>query len=543
MLTKRLGQFLGNIHSRGLTIFAKLMLLNNRYQILRSLGAGGFGETFIAEDTQMPSGRWCVLKKLRPISDDLELQQLVKDRFKREAAILEDLGSHSDQIPALYAYFTENGHFYLVQELIDGITLNQVLESQVTCSESYVREFLANFLPILVYVHSKHIIHRDIKPDNIIIRHQDHKPVLIDFGAVKEAMSTHINGGSTQTIVIGTPGFMPSEQAAGRPVYSSDLYATGLIAIYLLTGKMPQNIETDYATGEILWQRYAPDVSPDLAAILDKTIAPHARDRYGTAQEIIQALAHSPQAEQSIPPTVIAANLESNPSQTVLYAASPRRELPKTLLIGCFFAIAAIGGFWLTRSPSTPIDSSPVLTNSNQPSPSSVPTNSDKPLSSPEATSPPSPTVKVTNNSSTTPPPKVEEIPTPIASPHSSEPTIVNTPVQPIKEVLEPNAAKVVIQDFYANVSRQDWNNARGSFTPQLATQLDPNFFKQFNQVSVENLNITAKTDTSISFIGTTTYFYTDGAKQVEERSYTVELVNKTPLISASEFIRVVKSR
>jgi hypothetical protein len=106
-----------------------------------------------------------------------------------------------------------------------------------------------------------------------------------------------------------------------------------------------------------------------------------------------------------------------------------------------------------------------------------------------------------------------------------------------------PRAAQLVVQDFYANVSRQDWNSARSSFTPQLAAQLDPNFFKQFNQVSVENLKIVTATETSVSFIGTTTYFYTDGTKQVEERSYTVEMVNKTPLISASEFIRVVKSR
>ena len=162
------------------------MLLNNRYKVLDSIGCGGFGETFLAEDTQMPSGRRCVVKKLHPVSHHPQLYPLIKERFQREAAILEDLGSHN-QIPALYAYFEENNDFYLVQELIEGITLTNIIQSQSSFSESYVRDFLVDFLQILDYVHQKKIIHRDIKPDNIIIRESDQKPVLIDFGAVKEA--------------------------------------------------------------------------------------------------------------------------------------------------------------------------------------------------------------------------------------------------------------------------------------------------------------------------------------------------------------------
>jgi serine/threonine-protein kinase len=155
------------------------MLLNNRYNVIRSLGSGGFGETFIAEDTQMPSGRWCVIKKLHPISNNPQIYQLIKDRFQREAAILEDLGSQNDQIPTLYAYFVENNNFYLAQELVDGKTLSVTAQSQGIFSESYVKNFSANFLPILDYTHSKQIIHRDIKPDNIIIRQSDDRPVLI----------------------------------------------------------------------------------------------------------------------------------------------------------------------------------------------------------------------------------------------------------------------------------------------------------------------------------------------------------------------------
>ena len=103
------------------------MLLNNRYKIVRSLGGGGFGETFLAEDTQMPSQRCCVIKQLRPIQDNPQVYELVKQRFQREAAILEELGDGNDCIPRLYAYFTENGQFYLVQEYIEGETLTAKL--------------------------------------------------------------------------------------------------------------------------------------------------------------------------------------------------------------------------------------------------------------------------------------------------------------------------------------------------------------------------------------------------------------------------------
>ena len=267
-------------------------LLNNRYQVIRTLGSGGFGETYLAEDTQMPSNRRCVIKQLRPIQNNPQIYQLVQERFQREAAILEDLGGASDQIPALYAYFQSVGQFYVVQEWVEGDTLTAKVRQQGILSESAVREILVTLLPVLEYVHSKRIIHRDIKPDNIILRHRDRQPVLIDFGAVRESMGTVFNsqGNPTSSIVIGTPGYMPSEQAAGRPVYSSDLYSLGLTAIYLLTGKQPQELETDPRTGEIIWHRHALSVSPTLAAVIDRAIAYHPRERYATAREMLEAL-------------------------------------------------------------------------------------------------------------------------------------------------------------------------------------------------------------------------------------------------------------
>ncbi|MEH2165124.1 MAG: YARHG domain-containing protein [Nostoc sp.] len=298
-----------------------IQLLNDRYQVIRTLGAGGFGETYLAEDTYMPSKRCCVVKQLRPIHNNPQIYQLVQERFQREAAILEELGGTNDQIPALYAYFSSGGQFYLVQEWVEGDTLTGKVQKQGLFSEGAVQELFMNLLPVLDYVHSRHIVHRDIKPDNIIVRHRDGKPVLIDFGAVRESMGTIVNsqGNPTSSIVIGTPGYMPSEQAAGRPVYSSDLYSLGMTVIYLLTGKQAQQLETDSQTGEIVWRQYTSHVSPIMARIIDRAIAYHPRDRYPTARTMLDALQS---IANPIPPT------QPLLTQPIVVSAPPPQTVP-----------------------------------------------------------------------------------------------------------------------------------------------------------------------------------------------------------------------
>jgi serine/threonine-protein kinase len=265
-------------------------LLSDRYRIISVLGTGGFCETFLAEDTQMPSGRRCVIKLLKPVNDNPQVHQVVQRRFQREAAILEELGGANDQIPTLYAYFQASGQFYLVQEWIIGQTLSQIVKQNGCLSESEVIPILISLLKVLDFVHSKGIIHRDIKPDNILLRSSDGKPILIDFGAVRETMATVVNyeGNITSSIVIGTPGFMPNEQAAGRPVFASDLYSLGLTVIYLLMGKLPLELKTDSYTGENIWDRDT--ISPNLAAVLNKAIRFDVRERYPSAKAMLDAL-------------------------------------------------------------------------------------------------------------------------------------------------------------------------------------------------------------------------------------------------------------
>ncbi|MCP2727823.1 serine/threonine-protein kinase [Limnofasciculus baicalensis] len=349
-------------------------ILENRYKVIRVLGSGGFGDTFLAEDAHLPSGRHCVVKQLKPQTNDPQVYQIVKDRFQREAVILEDLGQQSNQIPSLYAYFESGGQFYLVQELIEGITLGKMVQKQGTLSDSAVRGIMTGILPVLEYVHSQRIVHRDIKPDNIIIRNADNQPVLIDFGAVKETMGTTVSssGNSSRSIVIGTPGFMPYEQTAGRPVFASDLYSLGLTAIYLLTGKFPQELETDPQTGEILWRRYALSVSPTLGGVLDKAIQFHSRDRYNTPREMLDALrigvtaipsptptiiSPPPVGVVNQPTTVISANPVSTPfppqptSSTV--AAAGLTDWQKAIITGSVIGVFVLGALVVTRPKTT----------------------------------------------------------------------------------------------------------------------------------------------------------------------------------------------
>ena len=304
-------------------------LLDNRYRVTSVLGSGGFGETYLAEDTKMPSNRRCVIKQLKPVADNPQMYELLQQRFHREAAVLETLGEESRYIPKLYANFTENGLFYLVQEWIDGLTLTETIERNGKWNENAVRQLMISILQTLIYVHDRGIIHRDIKPDNIILRAGE--PVLIDFGAVKETLNVSSIRSSSQqahSIVIGTPGFMASEQAAGRPFFASDLYSLSLTAIYAFTGKYPQELGTDPQTGEVLWQKHLTGISTDLKAIFAKVLQFDPRDRYSSAREMLEALQPTQILNQSPPKQISSPPAMSN-MQTV--AVTPRGYVPPTI--------------------------------------------------------------------------------------------------------------------------------------------------------------------------------------------------------------------
>lgn len=304
------------------------VILNNRYRVVRELGHGGFGQTFLAVDTHLPSERYCVIKQLYPVVSKPKQYQWIRERFQREAAILESLSRGNSQIPQLYAYFAESETFYLVQEYIEGVTLTEKVEKSGVLSEKQVTKIVISLLNVLDYVHSQHIIHRDVKPDNVILRSRDQQPVLIDFGVVKEALGTVMDSERTHSIAIGTPGYMPSEQAAGRPVYSSDLYSLALTAVFLLSGEPPHSIESDPRSGELLWRKAVPQLHGNLAGVIDRALRFNPRDRFGDAQEMLAALTSSDSyttEKQSSPTT----RLQSPRTEAATVAAMPPPSNPQ----------------------------------------------------------------------------------------------------------------------------------------------------------------------------------------------------------------------
>jgi CHASE2 domain-containing sensor protein/predicted Ser/Thr protein kinase len=267
------------------------LLLSGRYKITNVLGAGGFGCTYLAQDTQRPGKPTCVVKQLMPARRDTKFLQVARRLFDAEAEILEVLGKHH-QIPELLAYFEDDKEFYLVQEYIQGNSLSDELPPyRGIQSEAVVLDILKGILEVLAFVHQHRVIHRDIKPSNIIRRSQDNQLVLIDFGAVKLMQSPTSEQTELATVAIGTRGYAPPEQFAGHPRLCSDIYALGMIAIQALTGIPPHHFQPDPDTGTILWRQWV-QVSDELAAILDKMVRYHFSERYQSATEVLQALRH-----------------------------------------------------------------------------------------------------------------------------------------------------------------------------------------------------------------------------------------------------------
>lgn len=264
--------------------------LVGRYQIIRYLGGGGFGETFVACDTQLPGLPQCVVKKLKPQANDPVTLETARRLFDTEAQVLYKLGNH-DRIPQLLAYFEEDAQFYLVQEFIIGHDLSEELTPGKTLSQDQVILLLQEILEILEFVHQQQVIHRDVNPRNLLRRQQDNKLILIDFGAVKQIATQVITpeGQTKSTVAIGTPGYIPGEQAHGTPKYSSDIYAVGIIAIQALTGLSPEQIEKDADTNEIIWHNHT-KVSPEFAQFIDKMVCYDFRQRYSSATSTLQAL-------------------------------------------------------------------------------------------------------------------------------------------------------------------------------------------------------------------------------------------------------------
>ena len=260
-------------------------ILAERYSIQSLLGRGGFGITFLARNINLPGQPPCVIKQLVLSSTDATEIATLQQQFYLEAATLSRLGSHA-QIPTLLDYFHIAADLYLVEEYIPGIVLSEQRQTRFT--EPQIEDFLLQMLRLLEYIHGHRTIHRDIKPQNIILCQTDRRFVLVDFGAVKDLNDSIAQLSDSS---IGTPGFAPPEQLANRTVYASDLYALGMTCLYLLTGKEPNQLPIDPDTCELVWADTV-EISPSLGEIIRKTIQVSLADRYQSASEVLNALAN-----------------------------------------------------------------------------------------------------------------------------------------------------------------------------------------------------------------------------------------------------------
>lgn len=331
------------------------LILGGRYLPLRLLGRGGFGAAFLAKDRYTPTFRSCVVKQFQP-SGDLSPEELeiAHQLFEREATVLEQLGHRHPQIPDLYAFFplivpragggTSDQFFYLVQEFIEGQTLEEELEAKKLFSETEVRAILENLLQVLSFVHSNGSIHRDIKPSNIM-RDQKGQIYLLDFGAVKQiTASPPAGGGSTGIFSLG---FAPPEQMSGSQVYpSTDLYSLAVTCLHLLTGEPPQNLYDAY-TNTWKWKSFAPQTSPHLSAILERMLLATPKDRFASAEAVLAALN---------PPPVTPAPRPSPAATHLQVVSTPRFSLGEVLAGAAFTgfegALLAIAlSSFLTVSP------------------------------------------------------------------------------------------------------------------------------------------------------------------------------------------------
>ncbi|MEH1898567.1 MAG: serine/threonine-protein kinase [Nostoc sp.] len=372
--------------------------LGDRYVIVRQIGQGGFGRTYLAEDVNR-FRELCVLKEFSPQVQTAYVVQKAEELFEREASVLYKL--QHPQIPRFRELLRLNlggkEYLFLVQDYVEGETYNSLLNNRLQqglrFTEAEIRQLLQQILPVLEYIHSLGVIHRDISPDNLMLRTVDKLPVLIDFGGVKQVVaavaSQYYQPGAVapppSPTLLGKIGFAPPEQMqTGLVSPHSDLYALAATMLVLLTGKQPQELIDTY---NLTWQwRREVNVSPILAQVLDKMLSARPSDRYQSVRQVLEALnpppANFPPTQYPTPPQPTSATVAISPPSppSPSFSSSPPSPqstswwTPTKTFLVVAAVVGSVGLIWwglnsrrnnVVEVPPTPT-ASPIPT-SNQP--------------------------------------------------------------------------------------------------------------------------------------------------------------------------------
>jgi serine/threonine protein kinase, bacterial len=393
---------------QGITLTPGLLICD-RYKIVSVIGRGGFGRTYLAQD-QNRFNEQCVLKEFAPQIQNQAGVQKAQDLFEQEAGVLYRL--EHPQIPKFREFLRTyvNGHYYLllVQDYVKGTSYSDLLkmrsQSGQAFSEAEALQLLRGILPVLSYLHSHSVIHRDISPDNLMLRERDGLPVLIDFGGVKQVMLTILSqvagDSSLAATALGKVGYAPGEQMQQGFVWpNSDLYGLAMTTLVLLTGQEPQLLR-DPSTLTLQWQRYT-QMSAGLAQVLERMLALKPSDRFGSADAVLIALrtvgggsspsmhtVSSTMATQVVAPangvvtTPVGGFSPAAPRVNVSTSPSVGGQQPSKSafplgclvggLVGTGLTVVAIalGIAWLSQNSNFPVDGSatPTLTATPEPS-------------------------------------------------------------------------------------------------------------------------------------------------------------------------------
>jgi tRNA A-37 threonylcarbamoyl transferase component Bud32 len=276
------------------------MFVANKYRIVALLGEGGMGAVYRAEQQLGTTTRKVALKTLhKHLSHDAS----IKARFDREAGLVAGL-EHPNTIQVFDFGAMDDGTLYLVMEYVEGRSVGDILEKDGPMNPVRVDNILRQVCGSLEEAHGKGIVHRDLKPDNVVLCEragQKDWVEVLDFGIAKRSSEHDPNEAklTQQGMVLGTPPYMSPEQFTGQPIDArSDIYALGVMAYEMLTGRLPWQANTAWewaskhmteAPTPLDQQPLGPHVPPNQRAAIERALAKNKDERFGSVKEFYEA--------------------------------------------------------------------------------------------------------------------------------------------------------------------------------------------------------------------------------------------------------------